>query len=297
MTRVHRRVSGFAMPIPPIYGSIDGLCNPTKSFSPKIVSLHTPLNAHSNDHSESALRATFRTAMFGFFDGLCTNANMVIGVCVADWLDSTTDMTRTRHEVMLAGMAGLLAGASSMGCSELVSTMYEVDMEREEIRRESEHHRVIPDRESSDLLALLLSFGLSETTSAIVVSDVGQMSHYDRVRFHARVELGIDQAHTSRSTLAIRTAVMWVSFATGAMFPLVPWLCTMGTSAPVSSLLPFTMLSVVFASVIVSAALAHMLRWPLTSPLCVRMTVRQLVMIVVSVSLTTLLNMVVLGQL
>lgn len=285
------------MPSPPVYGSIHNLRNPTMSPA-KLVSLHTPLNPKpNNNHSESALRVIFRTAMFGFFDGLCTNANMVVGVCVADWVDSTTGTTQTRHEVMLTGLAGLLAGASSMGCSELVSTMHEMDMEREEVRRESEHHRSIPECESSDLHALLLSLGLSETTSTTVVTDVGGMTHDDRVRFHARVELGIDQERTSCGALALRTAVMWASFASGALFPLVPWLCTVGTDVPVSSLLPLTILTIVAASMIVSVSLAHMLRWPLASLPCARMAARQLAMIVVSVALTTLLNMAVLGKL
>jgi VIT1/CCC1 family predicted Fe2+/Mn2+ transporter len=174
--------------------------------------------------------------------------------------------------------------------------MHEIDMEREEVRRESNHHLTIPERESHDLKELLINLGLSESTSTSVVNNVNEMQHDDKVRFHARVELGITQEHTPCGTLVLRTVIMWVSFATGALFPMLPWFFTSSTSRAVLSVLPMTIICVVGASLIVSAMLAHILAWSVISMACLRMAMKQLFMIVVSVSLTTLLNVLVLRQ-
>ena len=105
---------------PTVYGSING-------------DHAAPLAGIQNVHN--TVDATFKAAIFGFSDGLTTSINLVLGVALAH---------QDRGTVVITGMAGLFAGASSMACGEWLSAQAESDSHAEELRRtepdEPAHH-------------------------------------------------------------------------------------------------------------------------------------------------------------
>ena len=172
---------------------------------------HTPL-VPKNDHIET--EGSFKAAVFGFSDGLTTSITLVLGVA----------LTHQSHDtVVLAGVAGLFAGASSMACGEWLSARAEKDTHAAELAKERCHLQTIPQEEAAHMKQILQAHGLSEATADAVNRDVAALPLDRQALFHGKFELGID-VHDQG---AWRNAVaMWFSFCLGAFLPLWPWLCT-----------------------------------------------------------------------
>ena len=165
-----------------------------------------------------------RAAVLGAGDGLITNVSLVLGVAGA---------TTSAPTVRLAGIAGLLAGAFSMAAGELVSVraqdelvQREIDVEREELRDE-------PEAEQRELAAMYRARGLS-VQDADTVARILSANHDIALDTHARLELGIDpDAAGSAGRAGISS---FVSFAVGALLPLLPWLFFGGGAAVLASI-------------------------------------------------------------
>lgn len=171
----------------------------------------TPLIT-TNDHAE--IEGSFKAAVFGFSDGLTTSVTLVLGVA----------LTHQPHDtVVLAGVAGLFSGASSMACGEWLSSRAERDTHAAELEKERWHLQTIPREEADHMKQILTGYGLSESTADAINRDVAALPLERQALFHGKFELGIDMDDQS----AWRNAVaMWFSFCLGAFLPLWPWLCT-----------------------------------------------------------------------
>jgi VIT1/CCC1 family predicted Fe2+/Mn2+ transporter len=165
-----------------------------------------------------------RAAVLGAGDGLITNVSLVLGVAGAS-ADAST--------VRLAGTAGLLAGAFSMAAGELVSVRAQQELAERELQVEREELAEEPEAERRELAAMYRARGVSaddaETVARILMAN-------DRVALdtHARLELGIDPDATG---LAQKASIFsFLSFAIGALLPLIPWFFATGTAAVVGSI-------------------------------------------------------------
>jgi vacuolar iron transporter family protein len=167
-----------------------------------------------NEHH--TVEGSFKAAVFGFSDGLVTNLTLVLSMACA---------TQTHNTVVLAGMAGLFAGASSMACGEWLSAQAERDSHRQELRTEAEHLQQIPETEAAHMKEILMSYGLSSNTSDAINRDVAALPLEDQVRFHGKFELGIDTDEDGSSPLK-NALFMWIYFVIGAFIPVLPWFLT-----------------------------------------------------------------------
>lgn len=158
---------------------------------------------------------TFKAAIFGFSDGLTTSLNLVLGVALVH---------RAHATVVLTGMAGLFAGASSMGCGEWLSAQAESDSHAKELETERMHLQSIPREEAAHMKQILESYGLTAATADAVNRDVAALPLERQIIFHAKFELGIDMDDRH---YPIRNAItMWLSFVLGAFIPVLPWILT-----------------------------------------------------------------------
>ena len=165
-----------------------------------------------------------RAAVLGAGDGLLTNVSLVLGVAGASAGPST---------VRLAGVAGLLAGAFSMAAGELVSVRAQHELTQRELQVERQELKDEPEAERRELAGMFRARGLS-ADDADTVSRILSANDAIALDTHARMELGIDP---NSSGAAERAAVLsFLSFALGAVLPLLPWFFSQGTAAVVASI-------------------------------------------------------------
>ncbi len=147
-----------------------------------------------------------RAAVLGANDGIVSTASLVIGVAAA---------TGDRDAILVAGIAGLVAGAMSMAAGEYVSVYSQADTEHADIERERKELEEDPDGELSELTGIYISRGLSPALAKQVADE---LTAHDKLGAHARDELGITEELKARP---IQAAVFSaVSFAIGAAIPL-----------------------------------------------------------------------------
>ena len=168
-----------------------------------------------------------RPAVFGVMDGLVSNTALIVGVAAG------VDDSRT---VVLAGFAGLAAGAFSMATGEYVSVASQSELARAEIEIEKAEIRRVPEAEQAELAAVYRSRGVDEATSAEVARQLSRDPE-QAWRVHAREELGIDPDDLPSPWLAAGTS--FLAFVVGAVVPLLPFLFG------ASSLLPVVLLALV----------------------------------------------------
>jgi VIT1/CCC1 family predicted Fe2+/Mn2+ transporter len=176
---------------------------------------------HHRDIQGGAARA----AVFGVSDGLVSNVSLILGMAGA-----ASDQPGI---VRLAGLAGLIAGSVSMAAGEFVSMKAqrelferELDMERREIRRR-------PLVEQAELADIYRSRGVSPDIAQQLAGEM--MRDPDlALETHAREELGIDPGSLGSPNRA--AASSFVTFALGALVPLLPWFFAQGDVATVVSL-------------------------------------------------------------
>ena len=148
-----------------------------------------------------------RAAVLGANDGIVSTASLVVGVAAAG---------ATASSVLIAGIAGLVAGSMSMAAGEYVSVSSQSDSERADLDRERKELAADPEHEHAEMTAIYVARGLDATLASQVATQL--MSH-DALGAHARDELGISDLSTPRPVQAAFASA--ASFAAGAALPLV----------------------------------------------------------------------------
>jgi VIT1/CCC1 family predicted Fe2+/Mn2+ transporter len=148
-----------------------------------------------------------RAAVLGANDGIVSTASLLVGVATAD---------ASRSAVLLAGVAGLAAGAMSMAAGEYVSVSSQADTEAADLARERGELAASPTAEQVELAAIYERRGLSPTLAAEVAT---QLMAHDALGAHARDELGISAALQAHPGQAALTSAL--TFAVGAALPLI----------------------------------------------------------------------------
>jgi VIT1/CCC1 family predicted Fe2+/Mn2+ transporter len=148
-----------------------------------------------------------RAAVLGANDGIVSTASLVLGVATAG---------ATPRSVLLAGVAGLVAGAMSMAAGEYVSVSSQADTEGADIERERRELTDTPELEHAELSAIYVQRGLDPALADQVAA---QLTQHDALGAHARDELGISDTLTARPVQAALASA--ATFAVGAMLPLL----------------------------------------------------------------------------
>ena len=161
---------------------------------------------HSERHRTQHI-GWLRAAVLGANDGIVSTASLVLGVAASQ---------ADRHQILLAGVAGLVAGAMSMAAGEYVSVSSQRDTERADLDRERRELATDEQHEREELAAIYRARGL-DAALARQVSD--QLMAHDALGAHARDELGITDALSAQPLQAAWASAL--SFAMGAALPLL----------------------------------------------------------------------------
>lgn len=152
-----------------------------------------------------------RAAVLGANDGIVSTASLVVGVAAS---------SAGHAEVLVAGVAGLVAGAMSMAAGEYVSVSSQADTERADLARERRELDVQADVEHQELAAIYVRRGLDPGLASQVAT---QLMAHDALAAHARDELGLTETHSARPIQAAFASAG--TFAVGAALPLaLAWL-------------------------------------------------------------------------
>ena len=147
-----------------------------------------------------------RAAVLGANDGIVSTASLIVGVAASN---------AATKDVMIAGIAGLVAGAMSMAAGEYVSVSSQSDTEAADLERERQELATDPESERVELAGIYMGRGLDEAL-AFQVAD--QLTAHDALGTHARDELGISETQRARPVQAALASA--ASFAVGAALPL-----------------------------------------------------------------------------
>ena len=148
-----------------------------------------------------------RAAVLGANDGLVSTASLVVGVAAAG---------SGRPEILIAGLAGLVAGAMSMAAGEYVSVSSQTDAEQADIVRETRELRETPEAELDELTRIYVARGLDDGLARQVAI---QLTEKDALGAHSRDELGISETVTAHPIQAALVSAL--TFAVGAVLPLI----------------------------------------------------------------------------
>ncbi|MET1232798.1 MAG: VIT1/CCC1 transporter family protein [Candidatus Limnocylindrales bacterium] len=172
----------------------------------------------------SGRSGTLRASIFGISDGLVSNLSLVMGVVGAN---------PDEHIIVLAGVAGLLAGAFSMGAGEWISMQSQRELFERQIELEREELRVMPEQEEAELAGLYRRKGIPD-------ADARRLAHQlmadPEIALDTKVreELGLDPGELGSPWGA--AAGSFLAFVVGASVPLIPYLLADGVPAFVASL-------------------------------------------------------------
>lgn len=181
-----------------------------------------------------------RAAVFGVSDGLVSNVALILGVAGAD---------SKPGQVLVAGIAGLVAGAVSMAAGEYVSVQAQNELFERELSVERSALANRPAAELAELTSLYVMRGVDEETARSVAEKL-MADPEVALAVHAREELGIAPEAVASPYVAAGSS--FAAFAVGALVPLVPWLLSSGTAATIAS-----MALGVVAAAVVGALLAR----------------------------------------
>ena len=160
-----------------------------------------------------------RAAVLGANDGIVSTASLIVGVAAAK---------ATSAEILVAGVAGLVAGAMSMAAGEYVSVSSQADTEKADLDRERKELAADRDAELNELASIYVGRGLEPTLAKQVAE---QLMAHDALTAHARDELGISDISTARPVQAALASAG--TFAVGAAVPLLTVVV-----APTTALIP-----------------------------------------------------------
>ena len=148
-----------------------------------------------------------RAAVLGANDGIVSTASLIVGVAAA---------AANQNDVLIAGVAGLVAGAMAMAAGEYVSVSSQSDTERADLARERQELRENPAFELDELAEIYVQRGVDKVLARQVAQ---QLMAKDALTAHARDELGISEITTARPVQAALTSA--ATFAVGAAMPLL----------------------------------------------------------------------------
>lgn len=148
-----------------------------------------------------------RAAVLGANDGIVSTASLVVGVAAAN---------AARADVLLAGVAGLVAGALSMAAGEYVSVSSQADTEHADIARETQELATNPAGEEDELTRIYMARGLDAGLARTVAR---QLMASDALKAHTRDELGLSEELAARPLQAALASAG--TFAVGALLPVV----------------------------------------------------------------------------
>ena len=160
-----------------------------------------------------------RAAVLGANDGILSTSSLVLGVAAAH---------ATRSNVLIAGVAGLVAGSMSMAAGEYVSVHSQADTEKAELEMERRELKSDEKGEHKELTAIYVARGLDPLLASQVAE---QLMVHDALGAHARDELGISETLRARPVQAALTSA--ASFAVGAAMPLL-----VTATVPAAALIP-----------------------------------------------------------
>jgi vacuolar iron transporter family protein len=233
---------------------------------------HDPDHDHDHRHMVHRHRnvtgGTARATVFGVSDGLVSNVALIIGVAAA---------ASERAGVLVAGVAGLLAGASSMAAGEYVSMKAQSELVERELDIERRSLERQPAAETRELAAIYRERGL-DRDRAQEMAEAVMIDPRVALEVHAREELGVDPSETGNPIAAATSS--FIAFGVGALIPLLPWFFGSGNAAIVASAL----LGLVTAAT-VGAVLARF-----TERSIVRTAVRQVTWAVLACAITWLIG-------
>jgi VIT1/CCC1 family predicted Fe2+/Mn2+ transporter len=167
----------------------------------------------THEHADVA-GGWLRPAVFGAMDGLVSNFALIAGVAGGVGSDHTT-------EVVLAGVAGLAAGAFSMAAGEYTSVASQAEHTQAEIEVERREIELQPKVEQAELAQMYMDRGIDRELALAIAEQV----HADpglALEVHTREELGVDPEHLPSPVVA--AASSFVAFAIGAAIPVLPYL-------------------------------------------------------------------------
>jgi VIT1/CCC1 family predicted Fe2+/Mn2+ transporter len=161
---------------------------------------------HSETHRTHRI-GWLRAAVLGANDGIVSTASLIVGVAAAE---------SGRSSVLVAGLAGLVAGAMSMAAGEYVSVSSQSDTENADLERERHELNSNEESEQAELAAIYVSRGLDAALASEVAT---QLMEKDALGAHARDELGISESLSARPVQAAFASAG--TFAVGAALPLM----------------------------------------------------------------------------
>lgn len=164
------------------------------------------MRRHHFERHYSSRAGWLRAAVLGANDGILSTASLVVGVAAA---------AATREQILVAGVAALVAGAMSMAAGEYVSVSSQADAERADIERERKELETEPEAEIKELTLIYVKRGLQPQLAKEVAEE---LTAHDALKAHARDELGLTELHAARPMQAAVTSA--VTFAIGAALPL-----------------------------------------------------------------------------
>lgn len=162
--------------------------------------------SHSEIHMVHRI-GWLRAAVLGANDGILSTSSLLVGVAAAG---------TGRTEVLVAGLAGLVAGAMSMAAGEYVSVSSQTDAENADLAKERKELAEMPEAELEELTRIYQERGLTRDLAQQVAV---QLTAHDALGAHARDELGISETVTSHPVQA--AVVSALTFAAGAVVPLI----------------------------------------------------------------------------
>jgi len=164
------------------------------------------LHTHREHHVVARI-GWLRAAMLGANDGIVSTASLIVGVAAA---------AADKNAILVAGVAGLIAGSMSMAAGEYVSVSSQSDTEKADIARETRELSEDPAAEHGELTRIYEERGLEPALARTVAE---QLMKKDALRAHLRDELGISEVTRARPIQAALTSA--ATFAVGASFPLL----------------------------------------------------------------------------
>src|SRR6187549_1541681 len=165
----------------------------------------TRLRVHPESHLVHRI-GWLRAAVLGANDGIVSTASLIVGVAAA---------SSARSEALIAGVAGLVAGAMSMAAGEYVSVSSQADTEQADLAIERAELAADPLFERNELAEIYVGRGLTADLAQDVAT---QLMAHDALGAHARDELGFSHVVTARPVQAALASA--ASFAVGALMPL-----------------------------------------------------------------------------
>ena len=167
---------------------------------------------------------TIRAAIFGINDGLVSNLSLIMGV---------TGANVSNKVIVLAGVAGLMAGAFSMGAGEYVSMRVQRELFERLIHLEAHELATEPEEERDELVGIYQRKGVPKDVAETLV-DVIHKNPQLALETHAREELGLDPEGGLGSPWGAATS-SFIMFTLGAIIPLLPFLIGSGTAATLAA--------------------------------------------------------------